>query len=312
MTGTRTGQNLAFAAGLALAMTIAVWIQVAREHRYPEAQVTDRFLYLSSPTVMAKAALSYDAVLADLYWVRAIQHYGGDRLHPDAARRYDLLYPLLDLTTSLDPGFTVAYRFGAIFLAEPYPGGAGRPELAIALLEKGVKAMPDRWEYCHDIGFTYYWHLHDYKKAAEWFLRGADQPGGPWWLRTYAAVMLTRGGDRQASRFMWRNIHETTDNEWLRSNAELRLLQLDALDQIDQLESAVRAFEGRLGRYPASWDELVVARLLSAVPADPTGVDYVLRPEGGTVSVSTESSLYPLPTEPYHVPAAAVQPSEPR
>ena len=37
-------------------------------------------------------------------------------------KTYTLLYPLLDLTTTLDPRFTVAYRFGAIFLAEPYPG----------------------------------------------------------------------------------------------------------------------------------------------------------------------------------------------
>ena len=51
---------------------------------------------------------------------------------------YPLLYPLLDLTTTLDPVFNIAYRFGSIFLAEPYPGGAGRPDLAITLLEKGL------------------------------------------------------------------------------------------------------------------------------------------------------------------------------
>ena len=56
-----------------------------------------------------------------------------------ASQTYPLLYPLLDLTTTLDPRFNIAYRFGAIFLAEPYPGGPGRPDLAIALLEKGLR-----------------------------------------------------------------------------------------------------------------------------------------------------------------------------
>ena len=56
---------------------------------------------------------------------------------------YALLYPLLDITTTLDPLFNIAYRFGAIFLAEAYPAGAGRPDLAIALLEKGI-ARPTR------------------------------------------------------------------------------------------------------------------------------------------------------------------------
>ena len=55
---------------------------------------------------------------------------------------------MLDLTTTLDPLFNVAYRFGAIFLAEPYPGGAGRPDLAIALLEKGLQARPTSGNTC--------------------------------------------------------------------------------------------------------------------------------------------------------------------
>ena len=59
-------------------------------------------------------------------------------------RRYDLLYPLLDLATTLDPRFTIGYRFGAIFLAEPHPGGAGRPDQAIALLKKGVAFNPEQ------------------------------------------------------------------------------------------------------------------------------------------------------------------------
>ena len=295
--------NRAFAGALAVLMAAAIWVQVERDTLYPAAPLDDRLLYVTSGNVVTKAALSYDALLADLYWIRAIQHYGGDRLHPDAAKRYDLLYPLLDLTTSLDPRFTVAYRFGAIFLAEPYPGGAGRPELAVALLEKGVRATPEKWEYYHDIGFVYYWHLSDYKRAADWFLRGADRPEGPWWLRTYAAVMLTRGGDRAASRFMWRNIYETADNDWLRQNAEVRLLQLDALDQIDQLHAIIREFTRRTGRYPESWDELVRAGLLRQVPADPAGTPYVLNGASGTVSVDGSSRIAPLPVEPN--PAAA-------
>lgn len=55
--------------------------------------------------------------------------------------RRGLLHPLLDAVTTLDP------RFGAIFLAEPYPDGAGRPGPAVKLLKKGVRARPERWQY---------------------------------------------------------------------------------------------------------------------------------------------------------------------
>ena len=79
------------------------------------------------------------ASLSDVYWIRAVIYYGGRAARSRPARSYDQLYPLLDLVTSLDPQFKVAYRFGALFLSEPPPGGPGRPEQAIALLERGVE-----------------------------------------------------------------------------------------------------------------------------------------------------------------------------
>ena len=291
-------QPVAFVSVLGLLFTAAVGVQMQRDRVYADTLVDNRLLYIHSGALMEKVALSYDALLADIYWIRAIQHYGGDRLHSSVSKRYDLLYPLLDLTTSLDPYFTVAYRFGAIFLADPYPGGAGHPELAVTLLEKGAKASPGKWEYYHDVGFVYYWHLHDYQKAAEWFRRGGEQPGGPWWLKTYAAVMLTRGGDRQASRFMWQQILQAADNDWLRENAERRLMQLDALDQLDQLQRVVNEFTLRTGTVPETWEQLVRAGLLRAVPADPTGAPYALNFATGVVNLSGRSKLYPLPVEP--------------
>lgn len=301
-------RNVASALALIVLVGSAVLLQIARDARFPPAPIADRLLYITSGEVAKKLALSYDAVLADLYWIRAIQHYGGER-GSDRPKRYDLLYPLLDLTTSLDPRFTVAYRFGAIFLMEPYPGGAGRPDLAIKLLEKGIQQTPERWEYYLDIGFVYYWRLSDYKMAAEWFQRGGDLPGGPWWLRTYAAVMLAKGGDRQSSRFLWRNIYESaTDNDWLKQNAQLRLLQLDALDQIDQLHAVIREFQRRSGTLPESWRELIAAGLLRGQPLDPTGTPYVLDSSTGAITVSEKSKLFPLPLEPTATPQ--VGPSE--
>lgn len=86
-----------------------------------------------------------------LIWsVRVVRHLSG----PQARTKYQLLYSLLDLTTTLDPYFNIAYRFGAIFLSEAYPGGPGRPDQAIALLRKGIVAMPQKWQYYHDIGFV--------------------------------------------------------------------------------------------------------------------------------------------------------------
>ena len=58
------------------------------------------------------------------------------------------------MTTTLDPRFNIAYRFGAILLSEAYPNGPGKPDDAIKLLEKGLRAEPNKWEYFYDAGFV--------------------------------------------------------------------------------------------------------------------------------------------------------------
>jgi tetratricopeptide (TPR) repeat protein len=299
---TRPGQTGAFILALAMMLGLAVALQVVRDRVFARAAVDKQVLYVSDADVMRRAALSYDAVLADVYWIRALQHYGGERQKPGRERRYDLLYPLLDLATTLDSRFTVAYRFGAIFLAEPHPGGAGRPDQAIALLKKGVEFNPNKWDYYHDIGFIYYWNLHDYQSAADWFSRGGSLPGAPFWLKTYAAVMLTRGGDREASRAMWTQIGQNEESDWLRTTAQLRLAQLDALDQIDELERIVKQFTTRTGLRPQSWERLASAGVVAGIPVDPSRVPYTLDPDTGKVGVAATSELWPLPTEPAAAP----------
>jgi hypothetical protein len=286
------------AATLVTLVATTVVIEVVRDRTYPRSVATGELLYVRSGTFLRRAALSYDALLADVYWVRAIQYFGGTRRSADPAKKYDLLYPLLDITTTLDPSFNIAYRFGAIFLSEPFPGGAGRPDLAIRLLEKGMKVRPDRWQYVQDAGFVYFWSLRDFLTAAAWFQKASEIPGAPWWLRSLAAVTRAQGGDRRGSRLLWQQLAETADNDWLKNEATRRLIQLDALDQIDQLEAIVAAFVQLRNRPPASWTDLMQAGFLRGEPLDPTGVGYVLEPGSGAVTVARESKLYPLPVEP--------------
>jgi hypothetical protein len=97
-------------------------------------------------------------------------------------------------------------------------------------------------------------------------------------------------------------MYDTVDNEWLRNEASRRLIQLRALDEIDQLTAAARAFRDRTGQPPLSWEVLVRAGLLPGIPLDPSGHQYVLKPLTGVVDVSMQSPLFPLPTEPPDAP----------
>lgn len=300
---TRPGIGWRVAGGLAL-LAGAIGLQTVAVAARPERTFTD-VLYVQSPQVARKLSLSFDALAADLYWMRALQHFGGTRLQ-EGPRTFEHLFPYLDLATSLDPRFTVAYRFGAIFLSEQQPGGPGRPDLALKLLEKGMQASPDKWQYYMDAGFVHYWWTREYDKAAAAFTKGADVPGAPWWLRQLAAVTLAEGGDRQSSRLLFRTLAQTPDNEWVRTDAMRRLRQLDALDELDRLNALVEQAKGRGAQAPWSWLTLFDLGLLGAPPIDPSGTPYEMDLSTGRVTVSSRSPLSPLPDEPR--PMASVLP----
>jgi tetratricopeptide (TPR) repeat protein len=258
--------------------------------------VSTNLLYVRSPQVLRRATLSFQALIADIYWIRAVQHYGGTKLSTGANKQYDVLYPLLDLTTSLDPFFDVVYKFGAVFLAEAYPSGAGRPDQAIALLQQGLRTRPDNWQLAQEVGFVYYWWLADYRNAAAWFNRAADMPHSPDWLRPLAAVTLAQGGNRASSRMLWTEIARNADADWLHDQAAFRLRQLDAMDGIDFIERIVQQYRARTGVFPPSWDDMIRAGFLRGIPGDPTGVPFQLDPATGKVTLDSSSSLNPLPT----------------
>jgi hypothetical protein len=302
------GRALAGAIVAAVFVGAAASLQAVRETRFPEPPRTAESLYLTSGATLRRLSVGYSTLAADLYWIRAIQYYGSTRLRvdqPEARRRvqsaaqsvqdFPLLYPLLDLTTTLDPRFNIAYRFGAIFLAEPSPGGAGRPDLAIALLEKGLRERPDKWEYMQDIGFVHYWWRRDHQSAAEWFDKAASAPGAPWFLRSLAAVTLAEGGDREASRTMWMAIRDTAELDWLKNDAKRRLQQLDVLDSIDAVQRAIDAAAPRTGKLN-TWPDLIRAGVLPGVPLDPAGVPLGIDQEG-QVHLAVMSPLYPLPSQ---------------
>ncbi|MGE0863051.1 MAG: hypothetical protein AB7P34_04045 [Vicinamibacterales bacterium] len=277
-----------------LLLAAAVGVQVVRDRGWQPYQPVTPLLWFQSGHLLSRASLGFQNLIADTYWIRAVVYYGGKRRSPEQGRDFSLLDPLLTFVTTLDPRFKVAYRFGAIFLTEAYPDGPGRPDLAIALLRRGLAASPATWEYALDIGFVHYWWLLDYKTAAQWFDKSAQMPGAPIWLRPLAATTLATGGDRQSSRQLWRQLGDS-DIEWLRRNAQHRLLQIDAMDVVDELNKISRRFTARAGRAPRDWRELIAAERLRGLPLDATGVPYELDPATGRIDVSRQSTLHPLP-----------------
>jgi hypothetical protein len=258
---------------LAGAMATAVALDRMRGDSLNEEE-----LFLPSGAVLKRLSLGYSGLLADIYWTRAVQYFGD--LHHEKAMRYRLLYPLLDITTQLDPHLVVAYEFGSIFLSQAPPEGAGEPEKAAELVMRGIRENPNVWRLWADLGYIQAMELHDYKAASQSFLEGSKMSGAHPWMKVMAAAMAEHGGEAQTARFLWSRLLESTDDKMIQENAlkHLRALQVD--EDIRRLEALAADYRRRTGSQPQGFGPLIAAGWLKSTPVDPLGRPYRLAADG--------------------------------
>lgn len=206
-------------------------------------------LYFSSPSVVKRMALSYDRLLADFYWMRAIQYYGRFDKADGRAVRYKNLPTLLDITTTLDPDLMDAYHVGSVFLGEKEPVGAGQPQEALKLLDKGIRAHPQDWRLRHGKGFIYYWFMEDYRKAGETWQETSRLAGAPHWMQPLAAMALSKGGAMEVAQALWESQYRESTRADVRENARNHLISLEVARDLWSLEFMVEKYRQRTGSF---------------------------------------------------------------
>ena len=169
----------------------------------------EEVLYLPSGKTVKRLSLGYSGLLANIYWTRAVQYFGAK--HIKHSTQYDLLYPLLDITTDLDPKLIVAYEYGSVFLSQRPPGGAGQPDKAVALAEKGIRANPEYWRLYFILGFVHYIDRDDPEAAQRAFEQGLR---GAWRASLDEGDGRANGGTQQRHTTppscLWQAVYETT------------------------------------------------------------------------------------------------------
>lgn len=243
---------------------------------------------LRSGKLMKVMSLEYAPLLADIYWTRVVQYYGNKHVRGQA--NLELLWPLLDITTTLDPNLLISYRFGAMFLSQAPPAGAGRSDLAVKLIQRGIEANPDYWRLYEDLGFVYYFDLKDYQKASEAFLKGSKRPNAQLWMKVMAAKVAAEGESFETSYFLWTDIYNSTADPSVKKNALVHLQLLKVKEDCKQLNGLADEYVKRFGKRPARMSEMVQAGLIRGIPGDPLGFAYVFG-EDGKVELNLDSPL---------------------
>lgn len=258
-----------------LAGLVCVWkLQERVDAQRTTLQLENDELALRSPAVMKKLSLEYAPLMGAIYWTRAVQYFGGK--HQAHDQNLDQLWPLLDIATTLDPNLIVAYHFGATFLSDAPPRGAGEPDQAVVLLERGVKANPEHWRFYQDLGNVYYFDKKDYLKASRAFETGSRLPGTPPFMKIMAAKIAAEGESLETSYALWLDLYQTSASKDVRQNAEdhLRLVKMEM--DLRALNQIADAYERQTKQRATRMGDLAQAGLLSGQPVDPKGYPYVL------------------------------------
>lgn len=249
----------------------------------------EEVLYLPSGKTLKRLSLGYSGLLANIYWTRAVQYFGSKHAH--RSTRYDLLYPLLDITTDLDPHLIVAYQDGSVFLSQKPPLGAGQPDQAVTLLEKGIRENPEYWRLYFTLGFVHYTDRHDPKSAQQAFEKGSEVPGAFPWMKVMAARMAERSKDAGTALILWQALYQSTHDKDLKHTANVHIASIQADMAINELQRRIQLYRQKTGSLPEDWLALQRVGLLQGTPFDPEGDAYILKADG-TVDVK-DPSKYP-------------------
>lgn len=238
--------------------------------------------------VVKALSFGYSDLLADLYWMRAIQYYGAQKLKGTG---FANLSPLLETAAELDHRFSIVYRYGAVFLSEPSPVGADQPAAGLSLLARGADRNPSDWRLRQEQGLFTFFYLKDAVRGAEVLQRASRIPGAPDWMAALAAQILSRGGELEAALNMWLIIREQSEPGILRDNAgdQIKIVRSRILAR--DMMKEIKADRERTGVSRPTLAELRRAGVIRAT-TDLAGVEFDYDPEKGTVAISRHSPLW--------------------
>ena len=254
-------------------------LHVRLDHMREAAPKLQRFMSLPQGEFLRVASMGYQHVVADLLWLQTIQAMAEKKVSEESGH---WIYHALDVVTTLDPRFVLAYQAGAIALCTMVV----LPDESNALLEKGIRNNPQEWMLPFLLGINYYFEFHNDAKAAEYIAQAARLPRAPENLALFAARLYASAREPQEAITFLTHMYEQTTDENVKRVLDQRLREVLLERDIQLLETAVGQYAWRNARPPNRLEELVASGLISELPREPFGGTYVYDQQTRTVTSS--------------------------
>lgn len=222
-------------------------------------------------------------LLADFYWLQAIQQVG--RANTDT--EYRDVYFYSDLATDLDPKFRYVYEWGAVTT----PFNLGREQwvntdLSSRLLAKGLAEFPDDQRFLFQLAYNKMTYDGDYKAAADLLVKLSKLPGTPPYLPHLATRLYAQAGRFDTGLHLAEMLRDSAEDESSRAFYDHRIKELLREQVLTQIDAAIDAHLRERGTRPNAVEALVDAGFLKAVPVDPLEGRFFIDRRGRARSTS--------------------------
>jgi len=251
-------------------VSLKMTINTIPRQKIPGASV----IYLPSGKYLKYITFGFPSLAADLIYLWAIQYYSTYTI----VDRYQYLEHIFSVIAELDPRYQDPYEVGALIAIYE----ARNLELGLKILDLGLAKNPDQWIFPFQAGH-YAQMAKDFDLARRYYEKTMKIPGAPDIAKRLYAAASFKVMDLETAWETWQEIYATATDPRVKEIASRHLYRVKAAMDIKILEDAIARFKQRFGRYPQELAELVKFRLLSSLPKDLDGDDYLYNPEKGEV-----------------------------
>jgi hypothetical protein len=236
----------------------------------------------------------HQSLVADYYWLQAIQATGRAGSSTEATRYLDLFY-YADLVTDLDPKFHKVYTFSG----NTIPTNLGRETWvntaeARKILEKGVKNFPEDSDLRLYLAYNLSYFFGEHAKATEHLEIAARLPNMNSFVPEIATRMLAYNRRFDAALELVKSFRDNEEDPEMRKRFEERIQEIEREKVLIQVDDALAAFKKREGRLPQTLSELVAKGDLPAIPVDPMGGVIYIAEDGRSASTSSPLRMEPI------------------
>ncbi len=186
---------------------------------------------------------------------------------------YDLAF-----VNAVDPKLSYPYAFSVLTLpAVPASADPQAVEQADAIGIQGLANADPDWRIPYYMATNEFLYAKNEQEALWYYNLAAETPGIPQYAARFALNFGIETNQRQKTEELWRTIRDSTNDPSMQARAQA---YIDHLKDFDYLDAASAQYKKEFGVFPTSTAELVQKGIIPAVPVDPFGFTFIIKPNG--------------------------------